>query len=151
MNLEGYDISFYYHEQHISIVYDIKPEGTRVMLSQYLNSFLGLNQHWFFTGTGEISLRASAPAFHSEIKDIELKSSNILFVNSDIVSLSFYGGNQLSYMAVIDRPGDGNNEIVYRPTQRVFKPLVEQCISQLRISIKDEVGDFIPKTEILWA
>lgn len=142
----GHDFSITQKHGYDDILeYDVRPTDKKIILSDYLNIYLGLPRSFAFQGSGSIRVRPGLEDFDEvEIFDPTQASSSKIFICTDLIESNYFGGNQLKYLAIVNRKNCNTEEIEYFPDRSLYKEVVLERPAQIEISFQSDNNEFLP-------
>lgn len=139
------EVSMIVHNATNVLQYEIE-EDKRVVLSKFLNNYLGLPDNFYFEGQGSIYVPESIidPESHErfifEALQRHTPSSKILVLTS-IIGPQYFGEEEYPILAVLNRIGRSGTELVHKQNPIVYKRVNICKISQIEISLLSDTGE----------
>ncbi len=142
------DASMIIHPSNNALEFTILPEDTRVVLSSFINDFLGIRPDFSFENSGTVILSPK----NIEIEEIEnflfedeeIFTSSKILVLCDIIQNQFYGGQKYPLLHLLDRYQRTNVQSGYTINPLVYKNVEVSYASHISISIKSDRNEFNP-------
>lgn len=142
------EASMVLHPSTNALEYQIEPEKTRVVLSSFLNSFLGISQDFAFEDSGTVLISPRNVLIEENdnflFEEDEIFTSSKVLVLCDIIQNQFYGGEKCPLLHVVDRYQRTNVQSGYIINPMVYKNVNVSYTSHINIAIKSDKNEYIP-------
>lgn len=141
------DASMILHADKLSIEYEITPDTTRVLLSDFLYEFFGISKEFAFKGSGNVPI-SSKNLFNDKtddylFEDDIVRSSSKILVLCSIIQHQLFGGKPVQMLQLLDRYQRSGVESAYYPNVLVYKGVNVQYASHITISLKNDQNEYI--------
>lgn len=141
------DASMILHADTLSIEYEIIPDTTRVVLSDFLYDFFGISKEFSFKGNGNVPI-SSKNLFNDNtddylFEDDVIRSSSKVLVICSIIQPQLYGGKPVQMLQLLDRFQRSGVESAYYPNILIYKDVNVQYTSHITISLKNDQNEYI--------
>ncbi len=138
-----HDVSMVGKENNTKMEYEILPPSKRIILSKFLNNYLGLPDNFYFEGEGTINIPPQIidPTLH-DLLLMDSQSSSKIIVTTEIIRSQFYGEQELKILSVFNRINNKDSEVQHKASPIVYKQLDRQRLSEIGISIVSDTGEF---------
>lgn len=118
--------------------YNITPRSERLILSPFLNLYLGQDKNFYFTG--QSSIRVPPHIINPNLIDPYLfmgeRPSFKLYVLCNIIQNQFMNGKEKKVLAVLDRVPAKNDEITVNFSPVIYKNVQTENFSQIEIKLE---------------
>ncbi len=134
---KGYDATFKVNTSNGAVEFNVKPGKTKVLLSSFLNSYLGLEDNFAFIGKGTIKA-PEATIFPNKkeypLEEPKLSPCSKILVCCDLISSQYFAGREMPLLAVIERPRNlGTNFVSIEKNPLVYKSVAKGTVHQIRV------------------
>lgn len=128
------------------VEYQVVPKQKRIILSSFLNNYLGLDKNFYFSDAGSFKapLDILNPGEIDEYLFETPKTSSKLLLLTNLIGSQYYGSDELPILALVDRYSRQNVESSYIMNPIIYKPVVVDQASFVEIQIKSDEKEFIP-------
>lgn len=145
--------SFHVKKSDSTIEYETGPL-IRLMLSEKLCEYLGLEKHFVFHGSGTIKIPENIviPPPPENIEPAKLPHkpifNNKILILCDGVAPQSFASKEIPLLALFDRvPSDDTIQHTYQPARLLYKECVSEIRGQLTVSILTETLEHLPFTD----
>lgn len=150
---QGYDISLRVKKGPKLVEYDIHPRTLSMRLSPRLNSYLGLAEHFTFSGAGTIRIPKAiinpSQTFTANQEDRLDISCSKLLVLCNLIPNQFFAGKEMPILGLLERKNSPSfRKISLSPSPMVYKPVVIEKPSHISITLRPDNSDYIESTEL---
>lgn len=136
------------HGHDDRIEFEVKPPDKKIMLSDYLNQYLGLPHRFTFQGVGSLRVKAGLENFDEIVEfDPTQASSSKIFICTDLIEPNYFAGNRLAYLDIVNRKNINTEEVEFIPERSLYKDVIVDHPSQIEISFQTDRNEFVPLSQ----
>lgn len=123
----------------------VAPKNKRIIFSKFLNRYLGLDDNFYFQGSGtiEVPRKILNPSEIEDFLSLPTRSSSKLFFLCNLVESQYFGGKSLPILAMVDRYTRHNIESEYVQNPILYKPVILEHVDHIEIKIQSDEGSSI--------
>lgn len=135
------------HGRDDLIEFEVIPSDTRIILSNFLNTYLGLPKRYAFQGSGTVKITSGLEDFEEiddYLEDHTKASCSKIFICTDIIDPNYHAGSPKSYLAVVNRRDTNSEEVEYFPEKSLYKSVNFEKPSHIEISFQSDDNSFLP-------
>lgn len=136
------DVRFEVDVKNSVVSYNVKNVTKRVMLSKFINVYLGREPYFALIDKGSFKVPRNI-LYPSKIKPPPRTCSKIL-VLCDLIQPQVYAGKEMPLLAVIDRKyTESETEIAWEPRSLLYKAIQVGKVNQIKITLQSDNNDLI--------
>ncbi len=135
-------VTFIVDTKKSTVKYTVASVAKRILLSSFLNEYLGLTSTFSFHESGMIRVPRHI-LFPSNVKPPPTGCSKLL-VLCDAIKPQVFAGKELPVLAVLDRKHtDAVTNVAFEPTSLVYKPTQVAKADHISITLQSDQNDYI--------